>query len=415
MSNITERSIIEKCMLIFGFFAPAPIISFFSITAYVWFLMIVLLSILLYSFKYKLIISRKFDKIYLLYVMAVVVSTVICARRMEKDWKIDLVTLSIQFLAVLIIYVFLDGINDSKLPMAFVKGVYVSAVVQMIWGYLQIFFYFIHIDLNSLIFEKILHMYTGEASQISETWGIKVSAFCWNAGNFAPLMIFGYVFSKNIYLKLMFICISIVSGSRTLMIGMIICICTKLIRKLFVREKLSYRKCIILSTIIILMISFCLINSDMVIDKIEKSANLLNVIKNYSTEGSTNTHARYLLEVGNITEKNDLLSNLFGYGPGCSGYAFVKWFDFYSNIGKWSIECDYINCLWNYGYIGAILYYIWLLKNMIKCKKIDSNYIILFITFLIMGFMYNITFNWVLLLYIMMFVLAKEKASIFEI
>lgn len=81
----------------FGFFAPAPIISLFSITAYVWFLMILFLIIILYSFKDKFKYSKRFDKSYLSYILIVYISSLLCLLRMPDIWKADIITLTIQF------------------------------------------------------------------------------------------------------------------------------------------------------------------------------------------------------------------------------------------------------------------------------------------------------------------------------
>ncbi len=401
----------------FGFFAPAPIISLFSITAYVWFLMILFLIIILYSFKDKFKYSKRFDKSYLSYILIVYISSLLCLLRMPDIWKADIITLTIQFTTVLLIYIFFDIYKKVDVIIAFVKGIYISSVTQMIWGYLQLALGHVGIDLNSLIFGKILHMYTGIATHYNRAGEIKVSAFCWNAGNFAPLMIIGLLLSRNILAKIAFIVISFISGSRTLIFGMFFCVFIKTVADFFKKKKISRNKMAIICCFIILGFSVFILNSGMIITKISKALSSLNVIANYKTEASTNTHVMYLLRIFDVTSKNDIITNLFGYGPKCSGYAFVKHYNFYSDIGKWSVECDYINCLWNYGYLGFLTYYIWLIKNIVHCKRRSNNYmyIVLFSTLLVMGFMYNITFSWVSLFFIFLFVLNKHGIDIFEL
>ena len=77
--------------------------------------------------------------------------------------------------------------------------------------------------------------------------------------------------------------------------------------------------------------------------------------------------------------KNDFISNLFGYGPGCSGYAQSELMNFYPELDKWSIECDYVNQLWSYGYIGFAIYYYWYIKNTLSTFKLDTKYVAIFI------------------------------------
>ena len=87
--------------------------------------------------------------------------------------------------------------------------------------------------------------------------------------------------------------------------------------------------------------------------------------------------------------------------------------NFYSNLDKWSIECDYVNQLWSYGYISFIVYYYWYIKNALSTFKLNKKYVVLFMTFLFEGFLYNITFNWVLFLIISIFIMNEEKIDIF--
>lgn len=106
---------------------------------------------------------------------------------------------------------------------------------------------------------------------------------------------------------------------------------------------------------------------------------------------------------------------MFGYGPGCSGYAQSELMNFYATSDKWSIECDYVNQLWSYGYIGFAMYYYWYLKNFVKTINLDKKYVALFAAFLFEGLLYNITFNWMLFLIISIFLLSQSKINIFKI
>lgn len=409
----------DRCsfMKLFGFLAPAPIISIFSITTYVWFLLITALGIIIYSVRKKFKYIKKLENTYLYYAIVVYLSALLCILRMPETWKADSITFLIQFSATFLIYIFFTGYKEVKVIISFVQGIYLSAVIQMIWGYMQLLLYKMGIDLNTIVFGKILHMYPGVATHYSEYGGIKVSAFCWNAGNFAPLMIIGYVLSKKPYVKIAFILISLLSGSRTLMLGMLFCITIKVLIGIYEKKKVSRTLMLIIGAGAIAVVVVFILKAKIIIPRIARSIAVLNVFNNFYTEGSTNTHILYLLRIFDVTKKNDILSNLIGYGPNCSGYAFVKHYRFYTDIGKWSMECDYVNILWNYGYLGFITYYTWLVKNMRKCVKIlnENSYIILFLTLMIMGLMYNVTFNWVNLLFIFIFILCNRGINIFDI
>ena len=413
---MTSKKLFNKYMVLFGILAPAPIISFFSTTAYVYFLIITILIVLIYSTRGKFNYNKNFDKSYVIYSVCVMFSSIICLIRMPKEWTFDVITLSIQFVCVFLIYLWFNKSKNLDAVRSFIRGVYLSSIIQMIWGYCQLILWKLGVDLNTLIFNKMLHMYTANATHTTVSGSIKISGFCWNAGNFAPLMIIGYILAENPIIKIAFIIISLLSGSRTLMLGMLICVCLQVIYLLILKGNLRFtrNRLYVLGIFCLMGIITCALNYSSIQSKIDEALVALNFIKNYSAEGSTNTHIMYLLKTFDIIKNNDVITNLFGYGPRCSGYAFVKHYDFYSTIGKWCVECDYINILWNYGLLGFLSYYIWFFRNIIR-NKVSYNKAIFFIVFLIMGFMYNITFNWVSLFLIFIFILNNNGIDIFSI
>ena len=243
---------------------------------------------------------------------------------------------------------------------------------------------------------------------------LKVSGLCWNAGNFAPLITFGFIYTKNCYLKLAFFLLGFLSGSRTLMMGLLVCVAVELITTGKFKPTLSKKKVVFLGVAITGVVIAFVTNIDTILKKAVEITDLLDIINRVKTEGSASTHLYYLTSVPAITMKNDFISNLFGYGPGCSGYAQSELMNFYADSDKWSIECDYVNQLWSYGYVGFVVYYYWYLKGVVKTIKLDKKYVVLFTVFLFEGLLYNITFNWVLFLIISAFLLAKSKINIFK-
>lgn len=407
------RKLFNKYMTLFGILAPAPIIRLFSKTAYVYFLIITVFIILIYSMNSKFKYRKNFDKYYIIYTICVLLSSFICLVRMPSEWTSDVVGLIIQFICVFIIYLWFDKTENFDLSYSFVKGVYISAIVQMIWGYLQLFFYRNGIDLNLLVFNKILHMFDSDATHYTNNGGIKISGFCWNSGNFAPLMLIGYLLSNKPIVRIAFVLVSLLSGSRTLIVGIFICVILKNFYLLKRKLKITKKKLILWNVIFLLLIIVIINYFSRIQIIISNLIVSLNVISNYKTEGSTNTHIMYIIRTLDIIRNNSFLTNMFGYGPSCSGYAFVSHYNFYSGIGKWCVECDYVNVLWNYGILGFIFYYSWFISNIIKYK---GNYLrtIFFITISVMGIMYNVTFSWVQLFLIFIFCLNKNNIDIFE-
>ena len=60
-----------------------------------------------------------------------------------------------------------------------------------------------------------------------------------------------------------------------------------------------------------------------------------------------------------------------------------------------------------------MVYYYWYIKNAVRTFKLDKRYVVLMLTFMFEGILYNITFNWVFFLLIAIFLLGKNKINIF--
>ena len=411
---IKEKKLYSRALYIFGILAPMLIINVFSTTMYVWgILLLGCMALGEWIRQGRIKVLRNREKAFTAVVITWVISYVICALRMPAQWKNGIVTSFIQLCFFIIVYIFFDSKNRIGYLVYYIKGVYLSVVIQMIWGYAQFLFDMLGMDLNSLVFKDILHM-MGEYTTQYQFGRLKVSGMCWNAGNLAPLVTFGYIYSNNMYLKGAFLILGFVSGSRTLMLGLMVCVILQfMLAKNRRRMRLTSKKLVfgLLGTGVLFVVIVKYGNA--IVEKVIEISDLLNLKERVKTEGSANTHLYYLTSIPAVTRKNDLLSNLFGYGPGCSGYPQSVLMNFYPNLEKWSIECDYVNQLWSYGYIGFVVYYYWYIKNAVRTFKLDKRYVVLMLTFMFEGILYNITFNWVFFLLIAIFLLGKNKINIF--
>ncbi len=412
---LKKKKFYSMALLLFGILAPMPIISFFSITMYVWGVMILgMIALIEWVNQGRMKLDKKFDRAFAAVILTWLISYLICAIRMPAKWTNGLGTGFMQTCFLIVVYIFFSQRKKVQYLAYYIKGVYISSIIQMIWGYAQILCDAIGIDLNTIVFRDTLHMVKEIATQY-QFGQLKVSGLCWNAGNFAPLITFGFIYTKNCYLKLAFFLLGFLSGSRTLMMGLLVCVAVELITTGKFKPTLSKKKVVFLGVAITGVVIAFVTNIDSILKKVVEIADLLDIKNRVRTEGSANTHLYYLTSIPAITMKNDLLSNLFGYGPGCSGYPQSVLMNFYPELDKWSIECDYVNQLWSYGYIGFAIYYYWYIKNTLSAFKLDTKYVALFITFLFEGLLYNITFNWVQFLLISIFIMSKEKIDIFKI
>ena len=159
---------------------------------------------------------------------------------------------------------------------------------------------------------------------------LKVSGLCWNAGNFAPLITFGYIYTKNSYLKVAFFVLGFLSGSRTLMMGLLVSAAIELVVTGKFKTTVSKKKVVFLAVAVTVIVIAFVTNIDSILKKVVEITDLLDITSRIKTEGSASTHLYYLISIPAITMKNDFISNLFGYGPGCSGYAQSELMNFYA-------------------------------------------------------------------------------------
>ena len=330
-----KKKVYSTAVLLFGILAPMPIINLFSITMYVWCIMILgMIALVKWVNKGRVKLDKQYDRAFAAVIATWVISYLTCAIRMPAKWTSGIGTSFVQLCFLIIVYIFFSQKEKVQYLAYYVKGVYISSIIQMMWGYAQILFDAIGQDLNTIVFRDILQM-MGEYATQYQFGRLKVSGLCWNAGNFAPLITFGYIYTKNSYLKMAFLLLGFLSGSRTLMLGLFVGAIIEWILVGKFKATITKKKMIFLAVAIIVVAIVFLTNRDIVFRKVMEIADLLDIKNRVKTEGSANTHLYYLTSIPEITIKNDFISNLFGYGPGCSGYAQSELMNLYVTSDKW--------------------------------------------------------------------------------
>ncbi len=397
-------------MYFFGIISTMPLLQVFGITLQLCcsLLFVVFIGIDM-IIRGNIKLNSKKDKVFFLFFISTFISLKVNLFTMSDIWKNGEIVSYIQFSILVVYYFYYLKTNRTEEVRGFVKGIYASCIIQMIWGYMQYILYYFNIDLNGVIFNGILGMTDMETTQnYGET--IKVSGLCWNSGNIAPILVIGFTLSKNIVLKALFFLLALFSNSRTAVLGVIVCLCVQLFYEAFLRKKIKQLLLILAAFFAVL---FLLLTNSAVLSLISvKTQAAFGAILNTQRDVSANVHLRYLNSVFDIIRKNSLIHNLFGFGIDCSGFVFAEYYNQYSGL-KWVVECDYINVLWNYGIVGFLLYYIWYIKNVIRSTKVNFKYFILFAGLMIEGFFYNVTFNWNLMFIMSLFILVNKNIDIF--
>ncbi|MDT9331593.1 hypothetical protein [Clostridium perfringens] len=410
-------SLIDILMFFIGLTSTMVILRISGISL---FKIIVMISVAFLGFYYimikrKISISR-IDKQYI-YVYIVKIFTVIGAVYYSwgMSWKRAAVIQFIWFSLYTILYIFIGNLKDKSLKY-FRKGLLLSIVIQIVWCFIQIMFNkFFSIDINTLIFTNILSM-VSEASQIK--FGIlNISGLAWHPINMAPILIIAYCFSKNVYCKLIIVFIALTTNNSTILIGMTACI----IMDIFFRMKyLKNNKKIIKYTtifsvlLLIIILGFILIKTDIFQRLINNFVYLYERVSGkFYDGGSTAAHIRYYTSIPEMFSISSIYKILFGYGEGCSGYLMGVLFGQYIELSSWAMECDLVNILISNGVLGFLLFYSWLIKIAFNGLKINKNYFICIIAFVICGITYNIQFDWVVLFEMILAISIKANYNIF--
>lgn len=404
----------KKLLLLYGFIAPMPILTFMGVTWFGWATMLFGIAILCRIIgKKKILLKWNF---YCVILVTVIISSLICLMTdLPAYWKVEQyknIVWEVMYFSIFMWFL----ISKEDDASVFLKGIYYSSIFQMFWGFLQFVFYNVmQIKINNIIFGDLLKMQTRELTQLKGN-SIALSGMCWNAGNLAALMCFGYFFCDSTFLKVMFIAFSLLSGSRTLLLGMCICV----IGDLYIHknEKISLnRNTIIWALSIVTVMVVIIFNNRLILTHlIEKINYLIEAFsrENLSSQTSSKIHLRYWLTIGQVAKWNGTIHNLFGWGNGCSGYPFSAIFGQF--VGEqWVVECDYINRLWSFGFVGFFLWYGWFIKMMLNGLKIDKKYFFLLFAILIEGITYNVIQMWSYLTLLIFFSDVMKEKNVFNI
>ena len=414
---LKPRTIEERLLFFYGFFGTMPIIELFGLTAFTWMTLTMVIFIITRT-KGRIKASRE-SKYFLMLSAFMLLSCLIgVTSDIPSYWKSLGASNAVwQFFYILIAVYYLNKKNTNRF-LFYVQGVYYASIVQCVWGVLQLLVYRISgIAINKMIFYDVLGVELASFVQM-RGGSIALTGLCWNAGNLAPLVIIGYLLSQSIYLKLFFMIITAISGSRTLIVGMVACLGIQLFVAIFTRYKGKMKRTQILAIVgAFAIIGFFVFTQrgllESMLERVQEVRNTFT-LGFLQTQASSRVHARYWTTILQVTNWNSFIHNLFGYGIGCSGYPFAVLLNQYADHA-WTVECDFINNLWGIGYIGFTLWYIWYAMHIVKSLKVDKRYLMLFAGLLVEGVTYNVTFNWCYVFLIMIFGLIRNQISIFEI
>ncbi len=305
-------------------------------------------------------------------------------------------------------YISLNGIK---------KSLKIMSTIQLIWVIVQYVLYnSIQFDLNKVLFVETLGM-VNNASAFKLAGVIMPSGLSWHPSLLAPLIVISFYLYDSCYMKLLAVLVAFICGNSTALIGAVLCIAFELVN---VSIKISKHKkikvWITLAIIIIGVIgSFVVYRFGIIEIVIEKMVHIYERIFGHIYDGgSALAHKRYFTAYFDVINISSIPQILFGYGEGCSGYPYDQLFNQYGYLSSWAVECDIMNIMVSRGIIGFILYYSMICWIAIKGWFINHKYTIIMVILVIQGITYNIQFDWVIMLNILLIYFVDKGYDIFQ-
>ena len=294
-----------------------------------------------------------------------------------------------------------------------IKALKLAIITEIIWFFAQLLLYrVIGIDINQVLFVDTLHLV--DNASFVRSWVWYPSGLSWHSAVLAPLFVLGMLLFDNTIIRGLILLESFLCGNSTTLLGVMLCMILLMIRSMYNGKfEVSKGKLIqIFILAILIIIVFC---TPAIMDKLAEVVIRLGTrLFGAEKDASTAAHLGYYSDYIKILKNSSLSQIIFGYGYGCSGYTITELYGRYADGGTWAIECDYVNILVSRGIIGFISYYSFLLYIMLKGIKIDIRYFIFIFVILFQGFGYNIQFDYLLLIEIIMFISIREDINFFD-
>ena len=334
---------------------------------------------------------------------------------MPDEYKRTAINLAIMSLPLyLTISYFYKMIKDRiSVIEIIIKALKLAIITEIIWFFAQLLLYrVIGIDINQILFVDTLHLV--DNASFVRSWVWYPSGLSWHSAVLAPLFVLGMLLFDNTIIRGLILLESFLCGNSTTLLGVMLCMILLMIRSMYNGKfEVSKGKLIqIFILAILIIIVFC---TPAIMDKLAEVVIRLGTrLFGAEKDASTAAHLGYYSDYIKILKNSSLSQIIFGYGYGCSGYTITELYGRYADGGTWAIECDYVNILVSRGIIGFISYYSFLLYIMLKGIKIDIRYFIFIFVILFQGFGYNIQFDYLLLIEIIMFISIREDINFFD-
>ena len=86
----------------------------------------------------------------------------------------------------------------------------------------------------------------------------------------------------------------------------------------------------------------------------------------------------------------------------------------YDALKSWAVESDVIDILVSRGVFGFFIFYGWIIRIAARGIKTDYRYFVLAVALAAGGITYNIQFDWVILIELMLWLSLKRNVNFFQ-
>lgn len=374
---------------------------------------LVLLYLIVSVLKHKKLAFRlkSCNSSYLLFFVCIVLSAV----SQLRVTGLSITRMILQGMLLALFAMYSCNIRDNDIR-RFICGLRLSCKIQVLWCLIQYVTDLVFsVNINDLIFNNILNM------SVAVDTNFVVTGLCWHPTNLVVVILLLLLMYPQIYTWVICALIAAVTRSSTI----VICMLTVFVLK-FVHYAIRWIKAkqikihVKKNFIIALLIGFYLI----AVFVFSNAGNMfLNSLSHLferlqdtptATDGSNFLHMRYYTAYFYIASQTEVFTNLFGYGYRYSGYPFTHYFGQYAYLENWSVESEPMKLLYGTGIVGAVVYYTWMIRPMLKARTLDYNYLILFSTIIFCGIFYDNQFSWVVIVEILIIECIERKINIFR-
>ena len=326
---------------------------------------------------------------------------------LPDTYKSYSITMTIILLPTYFFYTYLlDDLKKKKITLdKIVEALKTGFLIQICYLPFQFFMYHIwEIDLNDVIFVKLLHLMNNASFIRQGTY--YPSGFTWHSALLAPMLVLSFVLFQSSVVRGIIIMDSFICGNNTALLGVAF-IMFVLACKSIKDNKISRNRVIAISVAVITaMLAFNQI--------IKKVTYIIYRIIYANLDSSSRAHLSYYTLYPDIVKKSNIINVLFGTGYATSGHAITQMNGQYMSLAHWAVESDLIDILISRGMIGFLIYFGLLLYIAFKGKNINYKYFIVILAFCIQGITYNVQFEYVFMIELVMYSAVVLNLDLFK-